>query len=119
MDMGVKPNSQATRYANAFDSSGAWREIVRGVFSINSALDRDAFAFNFILSEREFFTCRNFYLLLDQVNSGDHFRNGMFDLNSRVHFNEVKVVIFVDNEFNRRRIVIIGILDHANSRVTD
>jgi hypothetical protein len=43
---------------------------------------------------------RNGYLLLHQINPGNHFGNAMFNLNARIYFKEIKILI-IQEEFNR------------------
>ena len=50
---------------------------------------------NVVLSVRQRFARRDQQLRFDNVDSGDQFRHGMLDLNARVHFNEIKFVILV------------------------
>ena len=38
----------------------------------------------------------DFDLLIDEIDAGDHFRHRMFDLNARVHFDEIEPAVFVE-----------------------
>ena len=48
---------------------------------------------------------RNSQLLFDDVHTGNHFRNGVFDLQARIHLNEIELVILVQ-EFKCTRALI-------------
>ena len=50
---------------------------------------------NIFLPESEFFTGGDAYLLLHQVDTGNHFCHRMFDLNTGVHFDEIKLTGFI------------------------
>src|SRR3982750_3172753 len=47
---------------------------------------------NIPLAYAKFFSGGDANLRLDQINSGDCFGHGMFDLQTRVHFNEIKFI---------------------------
>ena len=51
----------------------------------------------------------NSKLPVDDVYIGHHFRNRMFDLETRIHFNEVKMYIGPGNEFYSARVRIPNI----------
>ena len=51
------------------------------------------------LAQMQFFTGGDLDLFLNNVNAGNHFRDGMFDLDASIHFNEIKLSVFIQ-EFN-------------------
>ena len=53
----------------------------------------------------------------DQVDARDHFAHGVFDLDSRVDFDEVEVVLLVDDEFDGCGVVVIGLFDHPHGSI--
>ena len=73
------------------------------VLCIHTGFDRVAARLQVGLRERKCFACRDAELQLDEVESPDHLRNGMFDLESRVHLHEVRLVgtIARDDELDR------------------
>ena len=60
-----------------------------------AAFDRRAKETDVILHERERGTGRNLDLLIDDVNSGDHFGDRMLDLYPRIHLDEKELPVFV------------------------
>ena len=55
-------------------------------------------------------------LRLDQVDAGDHFGHRMFDLDAGVHFDEVEVVVLVDDELDGAGVGVVGRLDQPHGR---
>ena len=58
-------------------------------------------------------------LCLDQIDPGDHFRNGMLDLNPGIDFNEEEVVIFINDELHRSGIAVVRPADHPYGSIAD
>src|SRR3546814_3484501 len=48
-----------------------------------------------LLAETQFLTSRNQYLLLHDIDTGDHFRYRMLDRYPGIHFNEVELLVFI------------------------
>ena len=84
------------------------QEIARRVFGIDTAFDRPAIEFDILLLERELFAPCHADHLLDEINAGDHFRDGMFDLQARIHFQKEEALVLACDKFNRAR----GIITH-------
>src|SRR3546814_19394249 len=57
-------------------------------------------------------------LLLHQVDTRDHFGNGMFDLNTRIHFYEEKLAIFVQ-EFEGAGATVIDLAAGLGATLAD
>ena len=64
--------------------------------------ERDA-----VLRERQRLAGRDAQLPLDEVEPGDHFRHRMFDLQPRVHFQEIETLVGGEKEFHRARTDVI------------
>src|SRR5262249_3235884 len=45
-------------------------------------------------------------LALDQVDVGDHFRDWMLDLDTRVHLDEMKLAVLIHEEFDRACVAV-------------
>ena len=54
-----------------------------------------------VLLEGQFFARRDANLQMDQVEAGDQFRHGMLHLQARVHLQEIKVLLLIDQELDR------------------
>ena len=52
-------------------------------------------------------SARDADLLLDDIDAGDHLRDGMLHLQAGVHFEEIKILILIHKKFNRARVDII------------
>mmetsp|Transcript_2203 Transcript_2203/g.5212 ORF Transcript_2203/g.5212 Transcript_2203/m.5212 type:complete len:202 (+) Transcript_2203:1805-2410(+) len=65
-----------------------------GFFGIDACLKGVAATRNFVLFQGQFLTAGHSQLPLDQINSGDEFRNGMLHLQPCIHFTKIKVVTF-------------------------
>ena len=63
-----------------------------GIFCIDARLDGVSAHGDVILRDRQLFTGRDPYLLFDEVDAGDHFSDGVFDLQSGVHLHEEELV---------------------------
>jgi len=77
------------------------------VLGIDAALYRVAAEGDVFLAHGQPLACCDADLLLDDVDTSDHFGHGMLDLNARVHFDEVELAFFVE------------ILERAGSAVAD
>src|SRR5207237_6372289 len=82
-------------------------EMVLGVLGGDTALDGHAAGFDLVLLRNiqrrlvELVTFADEDLRLDQVDAGDHFGDGVLDLNARIDFDEVKISgINVEEEFH-------------------
>ena len=73
------------------------------IFRVDANFNRTAISCDIVLRKAQLLASRYKNLLLDQVDPGDLFRNRMFDLDSSVHFDEVKVVVFINDELDRPR----------------
>ncbi len=51
---------------------------------------------------------------LNQIDTGDHFSNRMLNLDARVDFYKVKVVLLIDNKLDCAGVVILGSLDQTH-----
>ena len=90
------------------------------IFGINAGLDRRSGMLDVLLLERQRLARGDPNLRLDEVDAGHQFGHGMFDLNSRVHFDEVELVfLLVENEFDRAGVGVTGLFDQPHRRLAD
>ena len=59
------------------------------------------------LGERYDFTGGDTNLLANQIQPGDHFGQGMLQLNARFYFAKVKAAVYINQELNRTQPLII------------
>ena len=104
--MRVNANAAATWRIIKIDPARRWLKIVGGIFGIDAALDgvqaRDC-AHN-IWGKR--LAGRNADLLLYEITSINLLSDCVLHLNARVHFHEVKMLVVIDQEFDRARIFV-------------
>jgi hypothetical protein len=65
------------------------------MFGIYPALDRMALEDDVFLGKTQRCAGGNLDLLIDEINTGNHFRDRMLDLNTRIHLNKVELVVFI------------------------
>src|SRR5271168_559270 len=99
IDAVVEANAGARGDAARDDFARRREEIVAGVFSVNAALDGVAAQLDILLAQAQRLAGRDAHLHFDQVEPGNHFRDGMLDLEARVHFEEVEAALAVHQEF--------------------
>ena len=72
-----------------------------------------------VLFERQWLTGGDANLLTHQVDAGHQLGNGVLHLDARVHFNEVEIVLLIDEEFAGAGILVVGGFNQANGRLAD
>src|SRR5690606_39700487 len=60
---------------------------------VDTALDRVTFKLDVTLAQHELLACGHFDLFLDQINAGDHFGDGVLDLNTGVHLDKEELAV--------------------------
>src|SRR5204863_4269835 len=106
--MAVDPNTASTRRVIHFDATGRGTEIVEGIFSVDTTFDGVTFEDQIALGESEGLTHRDENLLLHDIDAGDLFSDRMLDLDALIDFEEVKIRVVIDNEFDRARISVMS-----------
>ena len=96
--------------------SRAGLKILAGVFGIDATFHGHAAQLNVGLLERQRLTGGHANLRLDQIDAGDHFSHWMFDLNAGVDFDEVKIILLIDDELDGPSILIVGFGHQARGR---
>src|SRR5262245_21241641 len=91
LDPGINPHSFELGQMQIEYLSGRRQEIVSRVFGVKPRLDRVAFSLQIVLTEWQRTAFGDLDLQPDQIESGDHLSNGMFDLQARVDLDEVEL----------------------------
>src|SRR5690606_7957443 len=103
--MGIHAHAWATWNVPVRDHTRAGDEL-EWIFGIDTAFDRMAAELHVALAQCEFLACSDEDLLLNQVDARDHFCNRVLYLNTRVHFDEIELAVFVE-EFKRTRATVL------------
>src|SRR5450830_1403031 len=115
--MRVNPNARTTRYVPGGQAAGRRGELER-VFGIDAALDGVALEFDVALAIAQLFAKSDANLFLHDINAGDHFRYRMFHLHTGVHFDEVELLVFVQ-EFEGAGATVIHLAAGFGAAFTD
>lgn len=98
--MGIYANAVPFRAVEGFDFAGAWSEVIRGIFGVDAAFDdvhfgrwKSVFAFDLLAGGDE-------DLFFDEVEVEEFFGHGVFYLDAGIHFHEIEVAVFVEEEFD-------------------
>ena len=90
----IDPNAEAAGGMKIGNSSRRGRECAR-MLRVDAAFDRGSKDSDIILRDRERRAGRNLDLLIDDVDSGDHFGDRMLDLDPCIHLNEEELPVLV------------------------
>src|SRR5215208_3587272 len=109
-------------YARTLRRREGFEEPARGhpllVLGIDAGLDGAAPQGHFLLGEWERFPRCDGELEVDEVEASNELRHGVFDLQARVHLQEVELVI-VEEELHRACVVVAGLAGEADGGVAD
>ena len=86
------------------------------VLGAETHLDRVAVQADIVLRERQRFAAGDTQLQFDQVEPGDRFRHRVFDLETRVHFHEMKLAAGVEQELDGAGALVADRLDRRHRR---
>src|SRR4029078_13159056 len=114
----IHPDAEAAGRTISRDQSWRRSELF-GIFGVNAALEAMACDSDLGLLEGERLSVGQRDLLFDEVDAGDHFRDGMLDLNAGIHFHEEEVMVFVDQEFYRPQIAVMHRFHGLDSHPSD
>src|SRR3989337_2813873 len=92
---GIDPDAEASRRVKMRDGPRRRPEGVR-VLRVDAAFDGMAVEADVLLAERKRRTRRNPDLLDDEVEPGDHLRDGVLDLEPGIHLDEVELAPLVE-----------------------
>ena len=76
------------------------------ILSVNPALNGGTVSANVLLSLAKALAVSDFDLLVNQINPGNHFRDGMLNLKACIHLQEIEIALGIHQEFNRPGILI-------------
>ena len=120
----VEANAEAGGRAIGGNFSVVGREILFGIFGGDAALQRGAVERDVLLPRQghrrvvERVTLRDENLRLDEVDAGDHFGDGVLDLDARVDLDEVPLLrVDVVEEFDGACVAVVGLASEAEPRL--
>src|SRR4051794_39278814 len=96
--MGVEADAGAAWGLPFRDRARRGAEAGVGVFGVDAAFDGGAALDDVVLLEAQLLARGDADLLAYEVNAGDEFGDGVFDLDARVEFDEVELVVLVNEE---------------------
>src|SRR5690349_2548031 len=100
--MGVDPDTCAIGWLPGLDASRRRKKALGGIFGIDPTFNHVASAYDVFLLEFKIAGRRDTNLLLNEIDPGQYLGNRVFDLNSRIHFEEEKFLRFgVEQKFDR------------------
>ncbi len=112
---GIEPHAKAAGSAVGVDLPVIRGEVLRGIFRRDAALQSGAEELNVVLlgqRERRLVQLRALCdqnLALHDVDAGDYFGYRVFDLDARIHFDEVELLgIGIDEELDGPGVVVAG-----------
>lgn len=92
------------------------REELSGwVLSVHSVLDGVTVDLDVRLLESQRISSSDEDLLLNKIDTGDLLGDGMFHLEAGVHFEEVEILVLVDQEFNGTSALVTASFSEGNS----
>ena len=86
---------------------GRGQETAGRVFGIDAAFDRPAVQLHVALREPELLAIGRADHFLDEIDAGDEFGHGMFDLQARVHLQEIEAAVLPRDEFDGAGRIVI------------
>src|SRR5467141_4028103 len=95
VNMRIDPDAGSPRRVIRRNAPGRWRE-AEGVLGIDAALYRVAANLDVLLAHGQPLARGDANLLLDDVDTGDHFGHRMLDLDACIHLDEVELAVFIE-----------------------
>src|SRR4029434_555408 len=95
---------------------GRRQEFVSRVFGVKPRLDRVTLGLQIALAERQRMAFGDLDLQPDQIESGDHLRDWMLDLQARVDFDEIELARGGKNKLDRARLRVAEGAPNIDSR---
>ncbi len=93
MDMGIDANPLSFRQHKIGHDARRGEKLI-GIFGIDTTFERMSVADNICLPQVQRLTLRRLDLGLNDVDAARHFRDGMFDLQARIHLDEIELAVF-------------------------
>ena len=114
VDARVVAHARTVGKSQRLDLPRSRYEAGRRIFRIDSALDRPSALREILLLERQLRARCYFDLSAHKVDAGHELGNRMLDLDARVHFEEIKVAVRIDQELDRARADVVHSLRRAH-----
>ena len=83
------------------------QEIAERILGVDAQFHRPAGQRDVLLRDRELLAGGDADHLLDEIDAGDEFGDGMFDLQARVHLQEVEALVLAGDEFDRAGGIVV------------
>jgi len=115
VDVSIDPDAGSSRGDIFGDGTRGGREVILWVFGVDTALDCDTVMFDVSLADFQVLASGNFDLPFNQVMSGDHFGDGMLDLDSGIYLDEIELFILIQEELDSCCVNILGLFDNSES----
>ena len=123
VEMGIHPDTGTGRQSQSINCSHRRTEVRIRILACDSAFNRPTALLNVLLLESKLIPVGHLELLTHQINAGDLFSHGMLYLETSVDFEEIKVLVFVNQKFEGSGVVIAhrkgtahGSLSHGLTR---
>src|SRR5258708_21711468 len=116
VDVAITPDSRAAGRVPETDRARARREVLR-VFGIDAAFHRMTAYLNVVLAIGQRFTGCDQQLCFDDVYSRDQLGHRILYLNARVHFDEVELVVLVQ-ELQRAGATVADFADRLGATLS-
>ena len=94
IDRRIDPHAKSAGHVHGIDASGRGRK-GSGIFGVDAAFDGMARKCDVVLAVSEARSRRDADLFLDEIETGQHFGHRMFDLQARIHLDEIEGAILV------------------------
>src|SRR5206468_1312465 len=96
----IHPYSIAAWYLEPGDQPRGRLEVVAGVLGVDPALDGGPFQLNVALTVAHGLAACDPDLLLDDIDAGHHFGDGVLDLNAGIDLDEVEAALAIHEELH-------------------
>src|SRR5665213_1730727 len=100
------------------DTPGGWKELVRRILACDAALDSPSVRRDVCLCKSKRFARCNAELPLHEIDARYQHRDGMFNLEARVHLEEVVLAVAIEEELTRARVHVTRCARRANRSCT-
>src|SRR5450759_2671052 len=118
--MGIESDIRSLRREPRGNSTRMRPEAFFRRFRIDTAFDGVTAERHVRLNKAQLLSPRDSKLFLNEINSGDHLRYGVFDLDSRVHFQKEKSLgILIDEKLHRPGILVSDLAAESYRSITD
>src|SRR3989338_1194428 len=115
----IDAHTGSARRIVAGDLAEARQEAILRVFRVDTELHGEAAKPDILLLVLQFMAVGDANLFLHNVDAGNGFRHGVFDLDAGVHFHEIEIVILVEKEFDGARVFIAHGTGGLDAQVAD